>query len=134
MHIKRVLTVESIKSFYTQNMLKTIYNSPQYKNYELIDHCYFLKGHQKRIKASLLFNIINNKIESINPDAILIHSGDSFNDNIDNFIEIIPLLKSKYPSILFGIQDRQNVSNNFIKLLDNNNCIKKLEYDIFKER
>lgn len=131
MKIKRVLTIESIDEPTTRRMLKSIYSSETFKEYE-IDHCFFLKPHQRSIDNEMLFTLINDKILEFKPDIILIHTGSFFFQNLNVFKSAIAQIRSSFPKLLFGIQGRDLINQDFKKLFNDNKKIRNLEEIFFR--
>ena len=80
MKIKKILTVESFDNDSTRQMLKTIYDAPLYKDYE-ISHYFFLSG-EIVVDEVVIYDKLRVKIEKFEPNIVLFHTGNSFIKNI----------------------------------------------------
>lgn len=127
----KIMTIESINEPATKQLLKTIYEAPQFSKYE-IKHSFFLEKDQKSIGSNELYELFLKNIKSFQPDVILIHTGVYFFYNIQSFIEALLKIRKMHPNILLGIQNRSNLDDDLRELFDRSDEIRKIENEFFK--
>jgi len=134
MSIKTVLTVESVNSQSTRNMLNSIDKNRAFKEYE-IHHCYCFRAGEFRIDENEIYSSINKCIKKYNPDLIVFHTGDRFKNNLNAFKNAILKLKAENGHILFSIQNRSSNDPEFRKILsvmDDNDEVINFENEYYK--
>lgn len=126
MKVKKILTIESDDDLITRNMLKALYSSLNFNQYE-IDHIFGNYMNEPRN----LFRVLNEKIRTFKPDVILIHTGKYFNVNLKVFMQVIPQIKSKHRNVKFGIAHRYQQSKEIASIIDNDEDVVAIEKKFF---
>lgn len=131
--ISKILTIESYDEDATRQLMHTLYKSPEFKDYK-IDHFYCQTPHEETFDKEALFQRLKKKINDFEPQIILIHTGVFFFCNQQTFELLLSKIKTQYPGILLGIQNRTFVGQNskILDSLDETEEIIRLEKLIFK--
>lgn len=146
MPIRRILVLQSVEDSVTQHRKLRMEQSPFLRDYKF-DHCYAFELTKKQ-KASVTFEMIEQvkralldetdlikrlekEIRKFEPDALIVHYGFVFRRFPSEMSSALVIIKSKFPNLRIGIEEREPIASELKLILDSSNEIRSIITEIF---